>query len=31
MKLADNEDIHKSSHEFEFGQDLKTDYGISCP
>ena len=31
MILAGNEDIHKSLDEFEFGQDLKTDYGVICP
>ena len=31
MILAGNEDIHKSLDEFEFGQDQKTDYGVSCP
>ena len=30
MILAGNEDIHKSSDEFEFGQDLKNDYGVRC-
>ena len=31
MIFAGSEDIHKSLDEFEFGQDLKTDYGVSCP
>ena len=31
MILAGNEDIHKGSDEFEFGQDLKTEYGVRCP
>ena len=31
MILAGYEDIHKSLDEFEFGQDLKADYGVSCP
>ena len=28
MILAGNEEIHKSLDEFEFGQDLETDYGV---
>ena len=28
--LADNEDIHKISDEFEFRPDRTTDYGVSC-
>ena len=31
MILAGNDDIHKSLDELEFGQDQKTDYGVSCP
>ena len=31
MILVGNEDIHKSMDKFEFGQDLKSDYGVSCP
>ena len=27
---AGNEDIHKSLDESDFGQDPKTDYGVSC-
>ena len=30
MTLAGNKDIHKNLDEFEFGQDLKTDYGVTC-
>ena len=29
--LADNEDMHKISDEFEFRPDRTTDYGGSCP
>ena len=29
--LADNEDMHKISDEFEFRPDWATDYGVSCP
>ena len=29
--LAGNEDIHKSVDEFEFSQDMKTDYRVSLP
>ena len=29
--LADNEDMHKISDEFEFQPDRTTDYGVSCP
>ena len=29
MKLAGNEDMHKSLDDFEFGQDLTTDYRVS--
>ena len=29
--LADNEDMHKISDEFEFRPDRTTDYGVSCP
>ena len=29
--LADNEDMHKISDEFEFRPDWTTDYGVSCP
>ena len=28
--LADNEDMHKISDEFELWPDLTTDYGVSC-
>ena len=28
MMLAGNEEIYKNLDEFEFGQDLKTDYGV---
>ena len=31
FKLAGNEDMHNILDEFEFGQDLTTDYGVSCP
>ena len=30
MILAGNEGINQSLDEFEFGQDLKMDYGVSC-
>ena len=30
MILAGNGDIHKRLDEVEFGQGLKTDYGVSC-
>ena len=29
--LAGNEDMHKTSDEFEFRPDWTTDYGVSCP
>ena len=29
--LADNEDMHVISNEFEFQPDRSTDYGVSCP
>ena len=29
--LADNEDMHKISDEFEFRPGRTTDYGVSCP
>ena len=29
--LGGNEDMHKISHEFKFGPDRTTDYGVSCP
>ena len=31
LAVAGNNDIHKSLDEFEFGQDQKTNYGVSCP
>ena len=31
FKLAGNEDMHNILDEFEFGPDLTTDYGVSCP
>ena len=29
--LASNDDMHKSSEEFEIRPDLTTDCGVSCP
>ena len=29
--LADNDDMHESSDEFEFRPDWTTDCGVSCP
>ena len=29
--LADNDDMHESSDEFEFRPDRTTDCGVSCP
>ena len=31
VKLAGNEDRHKSSNEFEFGSDRIIDFGVICP
>ena len=30
-KVAGNQDRHKRSHEFDFGPDQTTHFGISCP
>ena len=31
IKVAGNQDRHKSSDEFDFGPDQSTHFGITCP
>ena len=31
IKVAGNQDRHKSSHEFDFGPDRTTHFGVTCP
>ena len=31
IKVADNQDRHKSSDEFDFGSDQTTHFGVTCP
>ena len=31
IKVAGNQDRHKSSHEFDFGPDWTTHFGVTCP
>ena len=31
IKVADNQDRHKSSDEFDFGPDQTTHFGVTCP
>ena len=31
IKVADNQDRHKSSNEFDFGPDQTTNFGVTCP
>ena len=31
IKIAGNQDTHKSSDEFDFGPDQTTHFGVTCP
>ena len=31
LKVAGNQDRHKSSEEFDFGPDQTTHFGVTCP
>ena len=31
IKVADNQDRHKSSDEFDFRPDQTTNFGVTCP
>ena len=31
IKVADNQDRHKSSDEFDFGPEQTTHFGVTCP
>ena len=31
IKVADNQDRHKSSEEFDYGLDQTTHFGVTCP